>query len=770
MANKFDVHETVPYIPNFVGCASKNYAYGFRGESLLSFNDNLALSKTGAYSFSPALTAYQTFASPHDGHDGIVFIVGSVDGGSTFDLYRTDDFGDTFTRVIELGGEGAAQIVSVWMLQKGFCAAKINGQDVFLAGEYNVNASRTAGWTNDRVRIFASYDLGMTWETIATWNTDGTNYCRHIHGIVQDASTGMIYVLFGDNESGGMIRWDGVADWQDNTSFVSYGEISGFKSLPYTTDDISITAVDLVFTDNYIHWFADNGVIEREDTGIWRAEKDFSNPVRIDHSIDSYMPCDGWSGVVTRDGKILFTNVVYKTSFNGPSTDFEIKVWLSEDEGATYTIIGRIGCKVNDTVFCNISLLADSIIISMQGGAGKAYNCAVVIRDTGERYDEDVPVCFHPVFWVSTTGVDDAYAGYTPAGWRTPKYALSSRMAYGARLIIEDGEYESTQLTQAYSSSGFSSNPGDPDAVNVIEGRGINTHVFLPDADVNTSLFYANIALPVLFTNVWISSRKASSNTLNIDTKATSIRTHKCKIGDDAYTTGDVVKVSGNYKSRQCKYYAGNNSILHTTGTGSVDISNFTMVGGSNQINFSKANTKTLLINFGTLYGYTQRGIINQSGGVLSGLRVRNLIFKGASGASADIFDYSANSDNYNNCMFCGTIVPAYVTGGSNSIKTPDPLFVDEIAQNFSLQRTSLCINRGVAIDGVATDYDGNTRLGTPDIGAYEHQDPMNAFCGHWTPFDTSMPALTLSPTAPGKLKQVQEWRKVASAREIGKY
>ena len=36
-------------------------------------------------------------------------------------------------------------------------------------------------------------------------------------------------------------------------------------------------------------------------------------------------------------------------------------------------------------------------------------------------------------------------------------------------------------------------------------------------------------------------------------------------------------------------------------------------------------------------------------------------------------------------------------------------------------------------------------------------------------PFDSTLPALTLSPDCPGKLKQVQEWRKVASAREIGK-
>ena len=40
---------------------------------------------------------------------------------------------------------------------------------------------------------------------------------------------------------------------------------------------------------------------------------------------------------------------------------------------------------------------------------------------------------------------------------------------------------------------------------------------------------------------------------------------------------------------------------------------------------------------------------------------------------------------------------------------------------------------------------------------------------GSATPFDTTMPALALSPTAPGKLKSVQTWSKVATAQEINK-
>ena len=41
---------------------------------------------------------------------------------------------------------------------------------------------------------------------------------------------------------------------------------------------------------------------------------------------------------------------------------------------------------------------------------------------------------------------------------------------------------------------------------------------------------------------------------------------------------------------------------------------------------------------------------------------------------------------------------------------------------------------------------------------------------GFFVPFDATLPALTLSPDCPGKLKQVQAWNKVATAREIERY
>lgn len=69
--------------------------------------------------------------------------------------------------------------------------------------------------------------------------------------------------------------------------------------------------------------------------------------------------------------------------------------------------------------------------------------------------------------------------------------------------------------------------------------------------------------------------------------------------------------------------------------------------------------------------------------------------------------------------------------------------------------------------DGAQTDPWGNTMLDYPNIGADQH-DYAPGF-GPWSPFDSTLPALTLAPDCPGKLKSVQEWRKVASAKEIGK-
>ncbi len=59
--------------------------------------------------------------------------------------------------------------------------------------------------------------------------------------------------------------------------------------------------------------------------------------------------------------------------------------------------------------------------------------------------------------------------------------------------------------------------------------------------------------------------------------------------------------------------------------------------------------------------------------------------------------------------------------GAETGSLTADPMFVDPATYDFHLQAGSPAINAGTDV-GIASDRDGNPRVGAPDIGAYEFQ------------------------------------------------
>lgn len=79
---------------------------------------------------------------------------------------------------------------------------------------------------------------------------------------------------------------------------------------------------------------------------------------------------------------------------------------------------------------------------------------------------------------------------------------------------------------------------------------------------------------------------------------------------------------------------------------------------------------------------------------------------------------------------------------------------------DYHLLPASPCIGAGADV-GLTTDADGNAVPGAVgyDIG------PCSYMPG-WTVFDGSMPPLSLSPTAPGDLKQVQAWKRSDVTKE----
>lgn len=85
-----------------------------------------------------------------------------------------------------------------------------------LVGEYNVNGSRTPGGANDGVRLWVSTDDALTFSALLTFNTAGVNIISHIHAVIQDPYTRLIYILTGDYDNGtysqnAIIVWDGIS-------------------------------------------------------------------------------------------------------------------------------------------------------------------------------------------------------------------------------------------------------------------------------------------------------------------------------------------------------------------------------------------------------------------------------------------------------------------------------------------------------------------------------------------------------------------------------
>lgn len=105
----------------------------------------------------------------------------------------------------------------------------------------------------------------------------------------------------------------------------------------------------------------------------------------------------------------------------------------------------------------------------------------------------------------------------------------------------------------------------------------------------------------------------------------------------------------------------------------------------------------------------------------------------------------------------------ALVTTKENNSADVNPL----IDANYRLTKGSPCIRAGVDV-GLTVDADGVTiPTGAGfDIGPYFYKPEVDEGFSPWVKQGT-MPALTLSDTAPGDLRSVQEWKKVASAREI---
>lgn len=167
---------------------------------------------------------------------------------------------DNKRAVLDIGSRSGTHTPLITSLHsRSLCVATIAGQTVLLFGEYNVAASRTPGGANDHVRVWKSTDLGATWSVLLEWNTGGVHQVRHVHAVVQDPDTGLIYICCGDDPNAGIIRWDGVSTAPAaNSNYVAIAATPGWDVLYDSTNKFRIC--DIVFADGGAHYLRDSSL------------------------------------------------------------------------------------------------------------------------------------------------------------------------------------------------------------------------------------------------------------------------------------------------------------------------------------------------------------------------------------------------------------------------------------------------------------------------------------------------------------------------------
>lgn len=385
-------------------------------------------------------------------------------------IYRSADSGVTWAQVLQIGMIGSTPFATS-ALQRGLAFI---GSSVFIA-EYNTVSGRVNGGTNDAVRLLRSNDLGATWSVAAVWNTDGTNYTRHMHGCI--ANSGYLYLMFGDdNYQSGIVRWDPTTVLASNQPLSGYAN-AWIGQQRYRTGDILFPPGD------YMYWMADSAAsaASAAEIGVWRGRKDMTgSPVRLDSTISAYPNQSGWYGAVLSDGSMVFTSFIEAGATGEPTLFFG-----SDDGGTTWRMVGRAyitAATKGGTDNCYA--FGDRLLYYRAGLAGKATeSVSLSIKRAPMTYGESSRV-LHPVYWLSPAGTDSVanYQGQRPATpWRTLGYALTgNRITCGARLRLAGGNYAESPIVGEWSANASPS--GSADALLLEGSSGGETLVTVPGA------------------------------------------------------------------------------------------------------------------------------------------------------------------------------------------------------------------------------------------------------------------------------------------------
>ena len=489
-------------------------------------------------------------------------LVGTNNGTTTNSYYLTKDGGATWTLVLTMPFAST----SLALHSDGLCVATINGSTVLLAGDYNTNASRVSGSTNDAVYLRRSDDLGETWTEVTRWNTDGTNNnTRHIHCVKQFNPNGSIYVMCGDSGTQtGIYRWDGVASWPVNVTPTNVVETSGLKA---SGGRQALRVVDAVMKDGYLWYGADSetglGTGGALDAGIWKIREDldvstltkvaFPNSLGLAQAI--------WYSVILSTGQMALV-----TGNAQPSDGQKFnQIILSNEDWTEFKAVGAYRAA-DATTYISPLILNEyngALYVSCYGGAGKTdvstVSCKVSDKDfRGDFETVYRPDTIHPVYWLDQANGNDVNNGYTKGtAFKSLYQALTGgRMTYGARLQII-GNYDhgseaaapGTLRSSVNPAMNGNARPGDEFEPLVIAGDGA-TKTILNYGTNSTSFvwfqMYGATAQKIELQDLRFNANKATGTPVYSDV-AQGAGAHtfgyvRCIVGDYTNTTDKITR------------------------------------------------------------------------------------------------------------------------------------------------------------------------------------------------------------------------------------
>ena len=473
--------------------ADATYLYGSSGSSILRFGTQDHQPLTG-YDFGEGKSIERVWTTSVEGE---VFAVINESASETADLYRSTDYGDTFTKVLVLGDDGfGGRIPEVTILHRGFYEAMIGSSRMLLVGEYNVNKERISGSTNDQARIMQSTD-GETWTPLYTFNTGGVHQTRHIHVITQDPISGWIYFALGDSRTeSAILAWDGVVAWPEVKLAPSeFRGLAGFYASSSSSSIPRVIVTDILFPPHddflYVCMDAYPSSIQRYSRDLTLSEQVYPtvdqgeyNGSIIRLGVIATGPNGGAVQIWHDTGNAATAPDQYDTGLP-PSDDNFVTFYVSSEDSfgpGAWDAVGRYNLtRPGKHVPQNFLVHNNKMYFSVYNPAGKGSSLTAVFQVGGEFSGEKLET-ISPAFWVATDGNDGNNGQSVSTPWQTVTQFANQAVTYGSLVLIATGQYPvANDLLLDFSNV---ERPG-PTGLEVVirgEGPGVTTVAFGPGA------------------------------------------------------------------------------------------------------------------------------------------------------------------------------------------------------------------------------------------------------------------------------------------------